>query len=590
MSGPMKSGEPSMEEILASIRKIISDDPAKAPAGEAGGLAATAAPTLGAPAPKLGSSAPTLGASGRTTAPGSSRNEPGFLSAPSSASPLPGAGVPPAGAGDNSASARQAPSFGRLSEALRTSLQGSEAAKPSGSFASMRFGQSAPSSPLSDAGRSLEPSLPEPVFGVSDERSRSIASEMDDILDEPLPDDSQAQPAPAAPAAGKWAVWRTPSGKPGEKNEPSLGFTPPPAAGGNASAGGPQPNSPGARAASPAPSMAFGRSSGFYPANAPAPSLDSSNRFEPQLPASGATPAPQAFGSVVPDRNVFASDSNGPASPAYTPASPAQGSASPSHGMASPSHGSASPSHGSASPANTSAPPAYAPAPRFDPLAKADTTATPPASREPMPGSKPAPVVIASMPAAPVPPPAAPKIQAPQGTVAVEALAASGLAPAAPAGPTGPSVPLPPRSTIFSRPLVTPKSIEDAPPAASSSVVLPPARSGGLAFSAPKPSAPVEAPLPVTRPAAAAPPAPLAAASQALDALAAGFAAANATSPASAAGPSAAQAATARSLEDMVTEMVKPMLQRWIDDNMPRIIEKALRSETQAGSQKPPGT
>ena len=40
----------------------------------------------------------------------------------------------------------------------------------------------------------------------------------------------------------------------------------------------------------------------------------------------------------------------------------------------------------------------------------------------------------------------------------------------------------------------------------------------------------------------------------------------------------------------MVTEMVKPMLQRWIDDNMPRIIEKALRSETQAGSQKPPGT
>jgi cell pole-organizing protein PopZ len=29
----------------------------------------------------------------------------------------------------------------------------------------------------------------------------------------------------------------------------------------------------------------------------------------------------------------------------------------------------------------------------------------------------------------------------------------------------------------------------------------------------------------------------------------------------------------------MVADMVKPMLQKWLTDNMPRIIEKALRSE-----------
>lgn len=48
-----------------------------------------------------------------------------------------------------------------------------------------------------------------------------------------------------------------------------------------------------------------------------------------------------------------------------------------------------------------------------------------------------------------------------------------------------------------------------------------------------------------------------------------------------------------RTLEDTVADMVKPMLQRWIDDNMPRIIEKALRNEVGqpgGGGTKPPGT
>jgi cell pole-organizing protein PopZ len=43
-----------------------------------------------------------------------------------------------------------------------------------------------------------------------------------------------------------------------------------------------------------------------------------------------------------------------------------------------------------------------------------------------------------------------------------------------------------------------------------------------------------------------------------------------------------------RTLEDAVAEMLKPMLQRWLSDNMPRIIERALRFEAASGM-KPPG-
>jgi cell pole-organizing protein PopZ len=44
-----------------------------------------------------------------------------------------------------------------------------------------------------------------------------------------------------------------------------------------------------------------------------------------------------------------------------------------------------------------------------------------------------------------------------------------------------------------------------------------------------------------------------------------------------------------RTLEDAVADMLKPMLQKWLADNMPRIIERALRVEAASGM-KPPGT
>jgi len=41
--------------------------------------------------------------------------------------------------------------------------------------------------------------------------------------------------------------------------------------------------------------------------------------------------------------------------------------------------------------------------------------------------------------------------------------------------------------------------------------------------------------------------------------------------------------AAGRTLEDVVAEMVRPMLEKWIDANMPRIVERALKLDTSNG-------
>ncbi|MEL6372753.1 MAG: DUF2497 domain-containing protein [Pseudomonadota bacterium] len=45
-----------------------------------------------------------------------------------------------------------------------------------------------------------------------------------------------------------------------------------------------------------------------------------------------------------------------------------------------------------------------------------------------------------------------------------------------------------------------------------------------------------------------------------------------------------------RSLEDAVAELLRPMLREWLDANMPRIVEKALRVELAEGAQRTNGT
>ncbi|HEV3394504.1 MAG TPA: DUF2497 domain-containing protein, partial [Xanthobacteraceae bacterium] len=51
MTQPAKAQEPSMEEILASIRRIIADDDATKPPAKAPPKAAEPAPAKAAPAP-----------------------------------------------------------------------------------------------------------------------------------------------------------------------------------------------------------------------------------------------------------------------------------------------------------------------------------------------------------------------------------------------------------------------------------------------------------------------------------------------------------------------------------------------------------
>lgn len=45
--------------------------------------------------------------------------------------------------------------------------------------------------------------------------------------------------------------------------------------------------------------------------------------------------------------------------------------------------------------------------------------------------------------------------------------------------------------------------------------------------------------------------------------------------------------ATVRSVEDLVAELLRPMLRQWLDENMPRIVEKALRIELASGLKLP---
>lgn len=47
--------------------------------------------------------------------------------------------------------------------------------------------------------------------------------------------------------------------------------------------------------------------------------------------------------------------------------------------------------------------------------------------------------------------------------------------------------------------------------------------------------------------------------------------------------PSSAPTRETRTLEDTVAEMLRPMLRQWLDDNMPRMVEKALRVEVAEG-------
>jgi uncharacterized protein len=45
----------------------------------------------------------------------------------------------------------------------------------------------------------------------------------------------------------------------------------------------------------------------------------------------------------------------------------------------------------------------------------------------------------------------------------------------------------------------------------------------------------------------------------------------------------------ARTLEDLVREMLRPMLKSWLDDNLPGMVERMVRAEIERVSRGRPG-
>ena len=104
---------------------------------------------------------------------------------------------------------------------------------------------------------------------------------------------------------------------------------------------------------------------------------------------------------------------------------------------------------------------------------------------------------------------------------------------------------------------------------------------GARSATAGKISTPDEIQAPVT-PA----PSPVQAAKQATPMAAPAFA--PAPVPAVAPGSPAASGEPTRTMEDTVAELLRPMLRQWLDTNMPRVVEKALRVELAASVQPKP--
>jgi cell pole-organizing protein PopZ len=94
---------------------------------------------------------------------------------------------------------------------------------------------------------------------------------------------------------------------------------------------------------------------------------------------------------------------------------------------------------------------------------------------------------------------------------------------------------------------------------------------------------PTTAPAPEPQPIAAAPPpAPAPAPQPSIDAGLVGERAANAAASAFGQLSAAiAMPAEAKNLEDIVREMMRPMLQQWLDTNLPAIVQQAVESEVE---------
>jgi cell pole-organizing protein PopZ len=556
MNRPDKAGEQSMEEILASIRQIIADEPS------------------------------------------SDRSAPIVVEANPLVPKSSGAGASPA------SGLRTPPLLDRLNGVLRNGSL--PPTKPLGSKRPLSFDQDLADmfDEQDEAGDGLV-SAPKPAeIRVPPDVSFPAAGKASDVID--------AVSKPALNGASSSAAQLSSSDLSSSQVSPSQPFVPPLPFGGADSAA--------ATDVTPVPTPRnFGfpplrKQGGFYPAQNATPVLPP---LPPSEPALDVAPAPSenpedtlkrisGFGAVVPGEIASGgSTSNGSAENGLTGGP--MGALSPFGATLPSSAPSSSTSNtGAASGLRTSSLSLSAePAPR-EAVEAHDTM---PALETPAPFRNVSfDAVIDAAPPVTAPPVTAPAATASVGTSFSFGPAAKVLDAAISAiDPVGELTTSPVIKPVEAKPIeVVPAP---APPIAERPIAN---RSLSGAFSGMSSVLPVNEPAPRF----ATPPAPdttAAVAAQALDALAQGLAASAAasaisgvTAPAAVplltpviephalqpfnaltptTGP-AGGAPPARTLEDAVADMLRPMLQQWVADNMPRIIEKALRTEV-AKSIKP---
>ena len=182
----------------------------------------------------------------------------------------------------------------------------------------------------------------------------------------------------------------------------------------------------------------------------------------------------------------------------------------------------------------------YRPLPQPQPVATEPLAATPVTAKAAAPVVEPAPRVTQA------------------AALAITAPIASAAMPEAPAQQAAAPAPR-------AEPLTPPATSAFDPPAKAAPVASTPASAEAPVAAKPEPAAaPVAAPMPST----SKPSSPIAA------------------QPEAALAAPEALGETVRTMEDTVAELLRPMLRQWLDTNMPRIVEKALRVEM-AASLKP---
>ena len=509
-SSPDKTDARSMSDILASIRKIMAQDPE------------SAGPTIVKPQANGAESGLRAGvrlpATDAPREPVNREQAKPAASAPAPAAPVSAAPMP--------------------------------AAKPA-TTADATPASRAPAQPAADEPVSLDEFLALAVpAGVSPTPRAPVAARAaSDAVTTPIVPASPAARADAEGTAGSSAPstegapdWLFPRARPSDESkgdivkEPSFGTAPaakPTGAPHLPSLASPRPASQG----TPAPKADAPRPSA--PAAPPASGQAPINKDAGPVPGRGASPAPKALGdlgSVVPSR--FDSQTEGAprrlggladANDCFSPVSTPSPALSP-----------AAPSRTESTPAPDPAPAFDAEIPGADALRRLIAGVVPPSAMAPS-ARAPAPnpddvqteVVLPAQAKASQPAPAAKSVEPPPAAKSAEPTHATRLIGPAPAT----------------------RSTDTAPAAKSAEAALP--------------AKPVD-----SAPAAKAAPAPAPAASSAAPTPAPTTPAA--TSPAAGALPGG------RTMDETVVELLRPLLRDWLDANMPRLIEPALKAEIEA--------